>query len=100
VRGEHLGGQGDERSGESVDLVSGEGGAVGQVRLLLGQQALEAEDERVVLAPLDRGLLAPRIELGQRGLECDAARGALRERGRGVLPFEHERLAGKAFCAF
>ena len=51
-----LGGERDQRSGEGVDLVGVQDGAVGQVRLLVAQQPLEAEHERIGASPLDRGL--------------------------------------------
>ena len=49
-------------------------GAVGEVRLLLGEQALEAEHQREVAAPLDRGGLAALVDLGEGGVQRPAAR--------------------------
>jgi hypothetical protein len=90
--GLRLGQQRDQRAGQRVDLVGGQHGAVDQVGLVLGHQPLEAEHQRVVAAPLDRGLLAPRVDLGQCVLERAAARRALGQRGRGILALMDERL--------
>ena len=57
------------------------------------EQPLEAEHQRVVAPPLDRGLVAAGLDLGEGGVERRAARRALGERDRGVLALEHERLA-------
>ncbi len=46
-----LGEQGGERSGERVDLVGVQRRAVGEVRLLLAEQTLQAEQQRPVAAP-------------------------------------------------
>ena len=69
-------------------------GAVAQLRRLLGQQALEAEQQREVPPPLDRGVLEPLVELGDRGVEGLAAS---RPRGERLRPLavEQERLAGE-----
>ena len=66
-----LGLERDQRAGERIDLVGGQRGAVHEVRLVLRQQSLEAEDQRVVAPPLDRGLAATRLDLLQRGVERD-----------------------------
>ena len=71
----------------------GEHGAVGELGLVVGEQALEPEHERELASPLDRRLLAAGVELRQRGIERAAAGGALRQRRGGVLALEHERLA-------
>ena len=84
-----LGDQRRERAGQHVDLVRGQHGAVGELRLVLGQQALEAEHQRVLLAPLDAGLLAAGLDLRERGVECTPAGGA---RPQGVR-IRRERLA-------
>ena len=89
-----LGHQLGQGPGERVDLVRVEFGAVAQLRRLVGQQPLEAEQQREVAAPLDRGLLAPLVELLQRGVEGAAPGGAGRER-LGTLAVEQQRLAGK-----
>ena len=75
-----LGDQLGEGSGERVDLVRGELGAVAQLRRLLGEQPLEPEQQREVRAPLDRGRLGAGVELGQRGVERPAPGGAGRQR--------------------
>ena len=89
-----LGHQLGQRPGERVDLVGVELGAVAQLRRLVGEQPLEPEQQREVAAPLDRGVLGPCVELGQRGVERPAAR---RPRGQrlGPLAVEQERLAGE-----
>ena len=71
-----LGGERDQRAGQGVDLVGGQRRAVGEVRLLLGQQPLEAEHQRVVAPPLDRRLLAAGVDLGERASSALPARGA------------------------
>ena len=53
----------DQRAGQGVDLVGVQRRAVGQVRLLLREQPLEAEHQRVVAPPLERGLVAARVDL-------------------------------------
>jgi hypothetical protein len=99
ARGLHLGGERDQRSRQSVDLVGREGGAVDEVGLLLGQQPLEAEDQRIVAAPLHRGLAAARVDLRQRGVERGAPRRAARQRDGGVLAVEHQGLLCEALGA-
>ena len=80
----------DQRAGEGIDLVGGERRAVDEMGLLLGEQPLEAEDQRVVAPPLDGGLGAPVLDLVERRVERDAAGAVLRKRGARVLSFEHE----------
>ena len=67
-------------------------GAVGELRLLLGEQPLEPEHQRVVAAPLDRGRLAALVDLGQGGVER-AAPGGARRQVLGLLALEQEGLA-------
>ena len=55
-----LGQQRGQRARQRVDLVGREHRAVGQVRLLLGEQPLEPEQQRELPAPLDRRLVARR----------------------------------------
>jgi hypothetical protein len=88
-----LRGERDERAGQGVDLVGAQQRAVGEVRLLLRQQPLEAEHEREIAPPLHRRLAAARLDLGQGGVERRAPRGALGEGLRGILSGQHERLA-------
>ena len=94
-----LGGEGDQRARQRVDLVGGEHGAVDELGLVVGEHALEPEDQRVLAAPLDRGLLAAGLDLGEGGVERAAAGRALGERVGGILALEHERLARKLFGA-
>ena len=77
-----------------------ESGAVGQVGLLLGQQALEAQHERVLAPPGQRGIVAALLDLGQRGVEGPPASGAGGQGRSGVLALEHEGLASEALGAF
>ena len=68
-----LGQQRGQRARQRVDLVGREHGAVGEVGLLLGEQPLEPEQQRVLPAPLDRGLVRARVHLRQRSVERAAA---------------------------
>src|SRR4029450_6512051 len=70
------GDQGGEGSREGIHLVGGELRAVGQMGRLLGEQALQAEHEREVAAPLDRRGLAPLLDLVEGGGEGPAPGGA------------------------
>ena len=54
-----LGDQRGQRARQRIDLVSGQHGAVDEVRLVLREQPLEAEHQRVLLAPLDEGSSTP-----------------------------------------
>ena len=90
-----LGEQRGQRARQRVDLVGGEHRAVDERRLLLGEQALEAEQQRPLRgATATDGTLRAGVELGQRGVQRDAARRAGRERGRGVLAFGQRRAHG------
>ncbi len=91
--------QSGERSGESVDLMGIELGAIGEMRVFLGEQALEAEHEGEVTAPFDRRGLAALIDLGERGIQSAAARRAARQ-VLGLLALEQERLARELPCTF
>ena len=84
-----------ERAGESVDLVRGEHRAVGQLRLLLGEQALQPPQQRELAAPCRRGplCLGIRAQLLERLIERAAPRRAGRESLCGILAFVHEALA-------
>src|SRR5450759_4693630 len=75
VRGGALGlcEQGGERAGEGIDLVGGEDGAVGELRLVLGEHTLEAEQQRELPSPGGRGVLGAFVELGERLLEREPA---------------------------
>ena len=77
----------------------GELGAVAEQRALLGEDALEAEQQRVLLAPLRRGLLEPLLDLEQGGVESEPAGGA----GMKVLErlaVEQDRLPRELLDAF
>ena len=90
-----LGEQRGQRAGQRVDLVRGEHRAVHERRLVLGEQAVEAQQQRVAAAPVGRGDLGAPVELEQRVVERAPPRGAGREGGRGILAFEHEGFAGE-----
>ena len=77
-----LGEQRGQRPGEGVDLVGGEDGALGEMRLVFGQQPLEPEQQREVSAPLDRRLLVAGLDLYERGVERATAR---RARSKGFI---------------
>ena len=86
-----LGHQLGQGAGERVDLVRVELGAVAQLRRLVGEQALEPEQQREVAPPLDRGVLGALVELRQRGVEGAAPGGA-----RAPAPRAPRRRAGTA----
>ena len=88
-----LGEQGGQRARQRVDLVGAQHGAVDQPRLLLAEQPLEAEQQRELAPPRHRRHGDARVELGDRGVEGDAARAARRECGRDVLALGEEGLA-------
>ncbi len=84
-----------QRAGQRVDLVGRQHGAVDERRLVLGEQAVEPQQQRPAAAPAGGGHLVALVELGQHGVERAPARSARRERGRGVLPFEQEGFTGE-----
>ena len=86
-----LGDDRGQRAGERVDLVLVELGPVEQARLLLVEQPLEPEHQRVVAAPLEARYLGAVVELGQGGVDGQAPGGA---RGRGRR--SSRRRAGSA----
>ena len=90
-----LGQQRGQRAGQRVDLVGRQHGAVDQRRLVLGEQAVEAQQQRPAAAPAGGGHFVALVELGQHRVERAPARRARGERGRGVLPFEQEGLTGE-----
>ena len=90
-----LGQERGQRAGQRVDLVGGQHRPVGQVRLLLGEQPLQPEQQRELPPPLDRGLVGPGVELGQGGIERAPARRAGRERVLEGLALVHKLLTGK-----
>ena len=90
-----LGQQRGQRAGERVDLVGREDGAVDERGLVLREQAVEAQQQRVAAAPAGRGHRGALVELGQGGVERSPPRGTGRERARRVLAFEQERFTGE-----
>ena len=86
-----LGLERDQRAGQRVHLVGRQRRAVGQVRLLLGEQPLEPEHQRELAPPLERRLVAARVDLRQRSVErARAGRVLSASAVRGVLALEHE----------
>src|SRR3954454_3222688 len=84
-----------QRARERVDLVGGEHGAVDECRLVLGEQAVEAQQQGPPAPPL-RGRDLPAVgQLGERPVERGAPRSAGGERDGGVLALEQERLTGE-----
>ena len=77
-----------QRARQRVDLVRREHGAVGELRLVLGEQPLQAEQQREFAAPGCRGVFRLRVglQLGQRQVERAAARRAGRQRDAGSSP--------------
>jgi hypothetical protein len=94
----HLGGEGDQRAREGVDLVGGQLGSVGQMGLVLREQALEPQQQRELAPPLHRRVVGAGVELGQRRVERAPAGATGCQRLLGRLSLEHEGLAGKVFC--
>ena len=94
-----FGQQRGQRARERVDLVGGEHRAVDERRLVLGEQAVEPEQQRPAAAPLARRRRVALAELLQDPVERDAARHARRQRDGRVLAFEQERFARERFGA-
>ena len=94
-----VGEQRGQRARQRVDLVRGQDRPVDEARLLLGQQALETEQQPELAPPGDRGRLAPVSDLGQRGVQRTAPG---RPRGHGLfdaLAVVDEALAREKFSA-
>ncbi len=53
-----------QRARQRVDLVRGEHGPVDELGLVLGEHALEPEQQRVLLPPLQRRDLEPGLDVG------------------------------------
>ncbi|MEZ5073386.1 MAG: hypothetical protein R2691_00925 [Solirubrobacterales bacterium] len=87
-----LGDHGRERPREGVDLVLGELGAVAEGGMVLGENALEPEQQREVLAPLRRRLREALLDLDEGGIERQPAGGAGMKVGE-RLAVEQDRLA-------
>ena len=88
-----LGEQRGQRSRQRIDLMRGQDRAVGEVRLVLGEQPLEPEQQREVAPPVDRGLLVAGLDLDQRGVERAAAGRARSKRVFEGLALVDELLA-------
>ena len=78
-----------------------EHGAVDELRLILGEHALEPEQERELCAATPSRDVWPsgRRELLERHVERPAPRSTLGERDRGILTGVHEPLADELFRA-
>jgi hypothetical protein len=83
-----------QRPGERVDLVLVEQRAVLQLRLVLVEQALEAEQQRIVAPPFERRHLAVGVELRERVIDGHTPRRARRQVGD-RLALEQDRLSGE-----
>jgi hypothetical protein len=94
-----LGEQRGQRARQRVDLVRVEQRALGELRLVVVEHALEAHHQRELAAPLRRGLLGAGLELGHRGVERAASRRARGERRLRILSGQHEGLAGEGLSA-
>jgi hypothetical protein len=93
---------GDKRgqcAGQGVHLVGVQLSAVVQGRRVLGEDALEAEQQGVVAAPLDRRGLVAGLDLGDRVVEGHAPRGPRRQVLE-VLAFEQEGFTRELSRAF
>ena len=91
----HLGGERDQRARKRVDLMARQLGAVGQPRLVLGQHALEPQQQRVLAPPGHRRLAGTLGQLRQRGVQRAAASRARFQRLGGLLSLVHERFTGE-----
>ena len=94
-----LGEQRHERARQSVYLVGRELGAVGELRLIVGEQPLESQQQRELAPPGGRRVLGLGVgrELGERPIERAPARAAGRQRDGGILAGVHEALAHELF---
>ena len=90
-----LGQQRRQRARQRVDLVGREHGAVVELGLLVGEQALQPEQQRELAAPGGRWVLrlGVGLELGERLVERAPARRPGRERDRRILALVEEALA-------
>jgi hypothetical protein len=75
--------------------MGGEDRPVDELRLVLAEEPVEAEQQRPALAPRHGRHLRARLELGERGVERAPPGGPGGELGGGVLAREDERLAGE-----
>ena len=79
--------------------MGGEDGPVDELGLVVGEDALETEQERELAPPGGRRLLEALGDLGEGDLEGAPARRMGRERDGGVLAFVEEALAREFFRA-
>ena len=93
-----LGHQRGQRPRQRVDLVGREHGPVDEVRLLLGEDALEAEQQRELAPPRDRRALWP-ASTSRSQRRAPGAGGAGGERLLQRLAFIDETLAGQPLSA-
>jgi hypothetical protein len=89
-----LGQQRGQRAGQRVDLVGREDGAVGERRLVLGEQPLQPQQQRPLAPPPHGRHPRARRDLGERRVERRAVRRARREQ-RTVVALRREGLAGE-----
>ncbi len=88
-----LGQQRRERARERVDLVGGEDGPIRELGLIVGEQPLQAEHQRVAATPFGRWVLGALLDLCERVLERPAAGRPGRKRDGRILSVVHEALA-------
>jgi hypothetical protein len=98
--GHLLGGQRDQRARQGVDLMGREHRAVHQLGLVVGQHALQSENQGKLAAPFGRGLVASGVNLREGRLEGAAPGAVVGKCAGGILAFEHERLTRKLLGAF
>ena len=72
--------------------MGGEHGSVDEVRLLLGEQPLEPEQQRELAPPLERRLHVSLVDLGDGGVERAAASRTGRKRSLGGFTVVYELL--------
>ena len=94
IRGDQLG----EHPGERVDLMPSQLRARRGGGRLRGEDSLEPEHQAEADLPARRRSRAPGVELGERLVEGEAARGARRERLGWLLTGVEEGLAGPVVC--
>jgi hypothetical protein len=94
-----LGQQRRQRARQRVHLVGVQRRAVGELGLVLGEDALEAEHEGVVPSPFRRRLLGARVDLLQRGVERAPASRARADRVLDGLAGVHEGFARELLSA-
>ena len=93
VRGDQFG----EHAGERIDLVAAQLGTGSEVRLLLGEHALEAEHQAVLDLPAGRGRATSALDLCESVVQRAPARRRRRQDLGGILALTNERLARPGF---